>query len=62
MNATSRATTARSGPSGARSVAAAHNYDYQRYSSDRNCYQKADNKGLSGDKRRKFINNCLDKN
>jgi len=39
-----------------------HNYDYKRYNSDRNCYQKADNKGLSGDKRRKFINNCLDKN
>ena len=38
-----------------------YNYDYQRYSSDRNCYQKADNKGLSGDKRRKFINDCLDK-
>jgi hypothetical protein len=38
-----------------------HNYDYKRYSSDRNCYQKADNKGLSGDKRRKFINDCLDR-
>src|SRR5512137_1305194 len=38
-----------------------HNYDYQRYSSDRNCYQKADNKGLSGDKRRRFINDCLGK-
>lgn len=37
-----------------------HNYDYRRYSSDRNCYQKADNKGLTGDKRRKFINDCLD--
>ena len=37
-----------------------HNYDYKRYSSERNCYQKADNKGLSGDKRRKFINDCLD--
>ncbi|MDH4105251.1 MAG: PsiF family protein [Gammaproteobacteria bacterium] len=37
-----------------------HNYDYKRYSSDRNCYQKADNKGLTGDKRRKFINDCLD--
>ena len=37
-----------------------HNYDYKRYSTDRNCYQKADNKGLSGDKRRKFINDCLD--
>jgi hypothetical protein len=36
-----------------------NNYDYRRYSSDRNCYQKADNKGLSGDKRRKFINDCL---
>jgi hypothetical protein len=36
-----------------------HNYDYRRYSADRNCYQKADNKGLSGDKRRKFINDCL---
>jgi hypothetical protein len=36
-----------------------HNYDYKRYSSDRNCYQKADNKGLSGDKRRKFINDCI---
>ena len=38
-----------------------YNYDYKRYSTDRNCYQKADNKGLSGDKRRKFINDCLDK-
>ncbi len=38
-----------------------YNYDYKRYSSDRNCYQKADNKGLSGDQRRRFINNCLDK-
>ncbi len=38
-----------------------HNYDYKRYSTDRNCYQKADNKGLSGDKRRKFINDCLDR-
>jgi hypothetical protein len=37
-----------------------HNYDYRRYSSDRNCYQKADNKCLTGDKRRKFINDCLD--
>jgi len=37
-----------------------HNYEYRRYSSDRNCYQKADNKGLTGDKRRKFINDCLD--
>lgn len=37
-----------------------HDYDYRRYSSDRNCYQKADNKGLTGDKRRKFINDCLD--
>jgi hypothetical protein len=37
-----------------------NNYDYKRYSSDRNCYQKADNKGLTGDKRRKFINDCLD--
>ena len=38
-----------------------HDYDYGRYSTDRNCYQKADNKGLSGDKRRKFINDCLDR-
>jgi hypothetical protein len=38
-----------------------HNYDYKRYSSERTCYQKADNKGLSGDKRRKFINDCLGK-
>lgn len=37
-----------------------HKYDYTRYSKDRNCYQKADNKGLTGDKRRKFINDCLD--
>ena len=37
-----------------------NNYDYKRYSTDRNCYQKADNKGLTGDKRRKFINDCLD--
>jgi len=38
-----------------------NNYDYRRYSTDRNCYQKADNKGLTGDKRRKFINDCLDR-
>lgn len=38
-----------------------YNYDYKRYDTDRNCYQKADNKDLSGDKRRKFINDCLDK-
>jgi hypothetical protein len=38
-----------------------HNYDYQRYSSDRTCYQKADKKGLSGDKRRRFVNDCLGK-
>jgi hypothetical protein len=38
-----------------------HNYDYRRYSTDRNCYQKADSKGLSGDQRRKFINDCLDR-
>jgi hypothetical protein len=38
-----------------------HNYDHGRYNTDRNCYQKADNKGLSGDKRRKFINDCLDR-
>jgi hypothetical protein len=37
-----------------------HSYDYNRYSTDRKCYQKADNKGLNGDKRRKFINDCLD--
>jgi psiF repeat len=37
-----------------------YSYDYKRYSTDRNCYQKADNKGLTGDKRRKFINDCLD--
>jgi hypothetical protein len=38
-----------------------HNYDYRRYSSDRNCYQQADSKRLSGDQRRRFINDCLDR-
>ncbi len=38
-----------------------NNYDYRRYSTDRNCYQKADSKGLSGDQRRRFINDCLDR-
>jgi hypothetical protein len=38
-----------------------NNYDYRRYSTDRNCYQKADGKGLSGDQRRRFINDCLDR-
>ncbi len=31
------------------------------YSEDRACYRKADEKGLSGDKRRHFINECIRK-
>jgi len=34
-------------------------YDDRRWNSERTCYQRADNKGLSGDKRRKFLNECL---
>ena len=36
-------------------------YDW-RWNEDRSCYQKADNKGLSGDQRRDFIRRCVDKN
>ena len=36
-----------------------YRYDDRRWSAERNCYQRADNKALSGDKRRKFLNECL---
>jgi hypothetical protein len=38
-----------------------NSYDYHRFSTDRNCYQQADSKRLSGDQRRKYINDCLDR-
>jgi hypothetical protein len=38
---------------------ARYKYDDKRYSGERNCYQKADNKGLSGDKRANFLDKCF---
>ena len=38
-----------------------HHYDDRRYDQDRSCYRKADDKGLSGDFRRVFIQDCLRK-
>ena len=38
---------------------ARYQYDDKRYSGERNCYQKADNKGLSGDKRANFLDKCF---
>jgi hypothetical protein len=35
--------------------------DRYYYGEDRSCYRKADEKGLSGDKRRQFINECIRK-
>lgn len=39
---------------------ARYKYDYGRYGNERNCYQKADNKGLSGQKRANFLAKCFD--
>lgn len=39
---------------------ARYGYDDNRYSRERECYRKADSKGLMGDKRPKFLANCLD--
>jgi hypothetical protein len=36
-----------------------YKYDDRRWSAERNCYQRADAKSLSGDKRRHFLNECL---
>jgi hypothetical protein len=41
---------------------ARYKYDDKRYSGERNCYQKAANKGLSGDKRANFLNKCFAEN
>ena len=38
---------------------ARYKYDDNRYSGERNCYQKADKKGLSGDKRANFLDKCF---
>jgi hypothetical protein len=38
-----------------------HRYDERRYDQDRSCYRKADDKGLSGDFRRVFVQDCLRK-
>ena len=38
---------------------ARYKYDDKRYSGERNCYQKADNKGLSGSKRANFLDTCF---
>ena len=37
-----------------------YKYDYGRYGNERNCYQKADNKGLTGQKRANFLAKCFD--
>jgi hypothetical protein len=37
-----------------------HGFDDRRWDGDRNCYQKADKKGLSGDDRKKFVRKCLE--
>lgn len=36
-----------------------YKYDERYYNEDRSCYRKADEKGLIGDKRRQFINDCV---
>ena len=38
---------------------ARYKYDENRYGNERNCYQKANNKGLSGDKRANFLDKCF---
>ncbi len=37
-----------------------YSYDYGRYDRDRDCYRKAYDKGLTGDRRKSFLDNCLD--
>jgi hypothetical protein len=36
-----------------------YKYDDRRWTSSRSCYQKADDRNLSGDARRHYINSCL---
>lgn len=36
-----------------------YKYDDRRWTSSRSCYQKADDRNLSGDARRFYINSCL---
>lgn len=36
-----------------------YQYDERRYTEERSCYRKADDKGLSGDFRRVFLQDCL---
>ncbi|HET7202125.1 MAG TPA: hypothetical protein VFI92_02040 [Steroidobacteraceae bacterium] len=38
-----------------------YQYDDRHYTEDRSCYRKADDRGLSGDFRRVFIQDCLRK-
>ena len=38
---------------------ARYQYDYNRYGSESNCYQRANNKGLKGDKRANFLDKCF---
>jgi hypothetical protein len=36
-----------------------YQYDYNRYGSEKTCYQRANNKGLKGDKRANFLDKCF---
>lgn len=36
-----------------------YKYDDRRWSDSRNCYQKADDRNLSGDARRSFLSSCM---
>ena len=36
-----------------------YRYDDRRYDQDRSCYRVAEQKGMSGDARRLFVENCL---
>ena len=38
---------------------ARYGYDYRRYDGEKSCYQKASNKGLTGDKRANFLDKCF---
>ncbi|HEX6572541.1 MAG TPA: hypothetical protein VF055_11005 [Steroidobacteraceae bacterium] len=38
-----------------------YKYDDRRYDQDRSCYRRADERGMSGDFRRVFIQDCLRK-
>jgi hypothetical protein len=38
-----------------------YQYDDRRYDQDRGCYRRAEERGLSGDFRRVFIQDCLRK-